>query len=89
MSAGGTAVQDAVIRMGNDIARQFAHRPREQAVEEISAHILKFWDPSMRAELSRCISLDAHDIEPILADAARNWPNEEDTQADRHEPSGG
>ncbi len=89
MNAGSTAVQDAVIRMGNDIVRQFAHRPHNQAVEEVSAHILKFWDPRMRTELSRCIALDDHEIEPILAEAALTWPDEEDTQADRREPSGG
>jgi len=89
MNTGHSAVQDAVIRMGHDIARQFAHRPREQAVEEVSAHILKFWEPGMRSELSRRIADNPHDIDPVLADAARNWPNEEDTQGDRHEPSGG
>ena len=84
-----TALHDAVVRMGADIARQFAHRDHDQAVEEVSAHILKFWDPRMRAELSRSVAAGDDDLEPILAEAVRTWPDEEDTQADRHEPSGG
>ncbi|KAB7744916.1 formate dehydrogenase [Nostocoides sp. F2B08] len=75
--------------MGADIARQFAHRDHDQAVEEVSAHILKFWDPRMRAELRRCVTEGDDDLDPILAEAVRTWPDEEDTQADRHEPSGG
>ena len=88
-AAPDTAVHDAVIRMGHDIARQFAHRPHEDAVEEVSAHILKFWEPRMRSELRRCVHVDDHDLEPILAEAVRTWPDEEDTQADRDIPSGG
>jgi formate dehydrogenase subunit delta len=82
-------VRDSVIRMGHDIARQFAHRDHDAAVEEVSAHIRKFWDPRMRAELLRCVTAGDQDVEPILADAVRTWPDEDQTQADRHEPSGG
>lgn len=89
MTAGHEPVNDAVIRMGHDIVRQFAHRNDDQAVEEVSAHILKFWEPRMRAELRRCVSLGGPGVEPILAEAVRTWPDEEDTQADRREPSGG
>ena len=66
-----TALHDAVIRMGHDIARQFAHRNHHDAVEEVSAHILKFWEPRMRAELRRCVAARDDDIEPILAEAVR------------------
>jgi formate dehydrogenase subunit delta len=83
------ALHDAVIRMGHDIARQFAHRDHDQAVKEVSAHLLKFWEPRMRAELRRCVGSGDHEVEPILAEAVRIWPDEDDTQADRTEPSGG
>lgn len=43
----------------------------------------------MRAELRRGVTTGDHDLEPTLAEAVRTWPDEEDTQADRHEPSGG
>ena len=83
------AVRVAVLRMGHDIVRHFAHRSHDQAVEEVSAHILKFWEPRMLAELRRCVREDSHDVEPILAEAVRTWPDEEETQADRDIPSGG
>lgn len=75
--------------MGQDIARQFAHRTHNEAVEEVSAHLLKFWDPRMRNELRRCVAQGDHELESILAEAVRDWPDEEYTQADRREPSGG
>ena len=89
VSADEIALHEAVIRMGHDIARQFAHRDHDAAVEEVSAHILKFWEPRMRAELRRCVDAGDHDIEPILAEAVRTHAHEDDTQADRHDPSGG
>lgn len=86
---GDRALHDAVIRMGNDIARQFAHRPREEAIEQVAAHLLKFWEPRMRDALRQGISLGGDDLDPVLVAAVRTWPAEEHTQADRHEPSGG
>jgi len=83
------ALHDSVIRMGHDIVRQFAHQPPEQAVEEVSAHLLKFWEPRMRSELRRCVAADDFNLEPVLAEAVRTWPDEDDTQADRDDPSGG
>ena len=89
MTASADTLHAAVIRMAHDIARQFAHRPHDQAVEEVSAHILKFWEPRMRSELRRCVTAGDHDIDPLVAEAVRIWPDEQDTQADRREPSGG
>lgn len=84
-----TARHDSVIRMGHDIARQFSHLDHDAAVEEISAHMLKFWEPRMRAELRRCVDGCDQEVDPILIEAVRTWPDEDDTQADRDEPSGG
>ena len=89
MTASADALHAAVVRMSHGIARQFAHRPHDQAVEEISAHILKFWEPRMRSELRRCVAAGDHDIDPLVTEAVRTWPDEADTQADRREPSGG
>ena len=89
MTASADALHAAVVRMAHDIARQFAHRPQDQAVEEVSAHILKFWEPRMRSELRRCVAAGDHDIDPLVTEAVRTWPAVEDTQADRREPSGG
>jgi formate dehydrogenase subunit delta len=53
-----------VIRLANDIAAQFRHRPEDEAAAEVAAHIRRFWDPRMRAELltladHRQVDLDA------------------------------
>ena len=89
MSPQGSVVHDAVVRMGHDIARQFSHLTHGAAVEEVSAHIIKFWEPRMRAELHRCVAAGNHNIDPILVEAVRAHTHEDETQADRHEPSGG
>jgi formate dehydrogenase subunit delta len=56
--------------MGNDIARQFAHLPTDEAVSTISAHIVRFWTPSMRARLSAQAMAGDDSLDPLLAAAA-------------------
>lgn len=58
------------IRMGNDIARQFATLPRDEAVETIAAHIERFWDPRMRATLAALAARGDDAMDPLLAAAA-------------------
>ena len=58
------------IRMGNDIARQFATLPREEAVTTISAHIERFWDPRMRARLVAIAEDGDESMDPLLIAAA-------------------
>lgn len=58
-------------RMGNDIARQFAHLPHDEAVATIAAHIAKFWGPRMRTSLITLVDSDADSLDPLLADAAK------------------
>lgn len=86
-----TAVErePAVIRLANDISRQFAHLPHPAAAEEVSAHLLKFWEPRLRIELRRRIAEHRWDLHPEVIAAVMTWPDEEHTPADRHEPSGG
>ena len=43
----GTA--QSVIRMANDIARNFAVQGEQAAVEATAEHIRLFWDPRMKA----------------------------------------
>lgn len=42
---------DTTLRLANDIAAQFAHHPPDDAVAAIADHVVKFWDPRMRAQL--------------------------------------
>jgi formate dehydrogenase subunit delta len=63
----GTAPE---VRLGNDIARQFAHRPRAQAVELIASHIERFWDPRMRARLRELVAAGDPDLDPLVVAAS-------------------
>lgn len=41
---------ESVVRMANQIARNFAVHGDERAVAETANHIAMFWDPRMRAK---------------------------------------
>ncbi len=60
--------------MGNDIARQFAHLPTDEAVEAIARHIATFWDPRMRRSLEALAAASDGSLDPLLAAAARRLP---------------
>lgn len=83
----------AEARMGNDIARQFAHLPAEAAVERVATHLRKFWDPRMRRRLLALVAAGDDSLDPLLAAAARVLPEAAGpTMVDRaemREPSGG
>ena len=59
----------AEARMGNDIARQFAHLPAPKAAEAIARHIETFWDPRMRRDLEALVASGDDTLEPLLVDA--------------------
>ena len=57
-------------RMGNDIARQFAHLSEQEAVTAIATHVQKFWDPRMRSRLRRLVQDEDPGLDPLVAAAA-------------------
>lgn len=60
----------AEARMGNDIARQFAHLPAAKAAEAVARHIETFWDPRMRRTLEALAAAHDDSLDPLLVDAA-------------------
>jgi len=58
-----------VVRLANDIARQFAHLPEEDGARAVAAHITNFWDPRMRAQLVEEVSHDPDRLDPLVLDA--------------------
>jgi formate dehydrogenase subunit delta len=61
------------IRMANDIAAQFHHRPPAEAAEEVAHHIQLFWEERMRADLLARIADGVEEddgIDPIVTAAA-------------------
>ena len=61
-----TATEPAVVRMGRDIARQFGHLPADSAAEQTAAHIVRFWEPRMRAELAAYLARPDIEVDPVL-----------------------
>ena len=47
-----------LVYMANQIGKFFANKPADKAVEGITDHILKYWDPRMRRAIAA--HLDAH-----------------------------
>jgi formate dehydrogenase subunit delta len=75
----------AEARMGNDIARQFAHLPPGEAAEAIARHIESFWDPRMRRGLEALVAEGDDSLDPLLVDAAGRLA----AHASRSEPDTG
>jgi formate dehydrogenase subunit delta len=65
-----TSLQTPESRLGNDITRQFAHLPHDEAVASITEHIKRFWDPRMRANLVASANAGEDTLDPLLAAAA-------------------
>ena len=57
-------------RMGNDIARQFAHLSPARAADAIAVHLETFWDPRMRRDLEALAAAHDDSLDPLLVDAA-------------------
>lgn len=54
--------------MANQIARNLELRGHDGAVEETATHIIKFWEPRMKAMM---LAGDRSQLSPIAADAMR------------------
>lgn len=59
------------VRLANEIARQFAHKPAEVAAVSIANHIKAVWDPRMKAALVAHADAGADDLDPVAALAAQ------------------
>lgn len=59
------------VRLANDIAVQFYHRPADEAASAIANHIRMFWDPRMRTELLTRAETDTTDLDPLVIAAVR------------------
>jgi formate dehydrogenase major subunit len=59
----------ALVRMANQIARQFAHAPEEEAVAVVASHLASFWEPDMRADLARALEHRTASALPVVVAA--------------------
>jgi len=58
------------VRLANDIARQFHHLGLEAGSVAVADHIIRFWDPRMRAALLDLVHEGGTDLDPLVAAAA-------------------
>ncbi|ONI84444.1 formate dehydrogenase [Actinosynnema sp. ALI-1.44] len=54
------------VRLANEIAVQFHHRPTDEAAAAIAQHIKLFWDPRMKADLLRRAETEAASLDPLV-----------------------
>jgi formate dehydrogenase subunit delta len=54
------------IRLANEIAIQFHHRPPDEAAAAIANHIRMFWDPRMVSELITRAETDTAALDPLV-----------------------
>lgn len=62
---------EKLVRMANQIATFFDSQKGEDAAEKTAQHLRDFWDPRMRAELSRALETgEADGLSPTARAAA-------------------
>jgi formate dehydrogenase subunit delta len=59
------------VRLANEIAAQFAHRPPTEAATAIANHMKATWDPRMKQALVQYLSSGGQDLDPMAALAAQ------------------
>ncbi|RZT07871.1 formate dehydrogenase subunit delta [Kribbella sp. VKM Ac-2569] len=59
------------VRLANEIAAQFAHRPPADAATAIANHMKAVWDPRMKQALIAHVASGATDLDPAAALAAQ------------------
>lgn len=59
-----------LVNMANDIGDYFAAEPdRAQAVEGVTSHIRRFWDPRMRKQIIAYYHTGGAELKPLVKDA--------------------
>lgn len=60
---------DKLVYMANQIAKFFAARKREHAVEGIADHLADFWDPRMREKIIAHARQGGEGLDPLAKEA--------------------
>lgn len=63
-----------VVQLAQDIARNLAHLPHDEAVAAIANHLRSFWDPRMRTQLKTIVEVDPSIVDPLVREAAARLP---------------
>ncbi len=57
-----------LVRMLDQIARNFSHHPADQAAGEVAQHLKSFWSPRMLSDLQQGVAR-GEQIHPVARDA--------------------
>lgn len=60
---------DRLVYMANQIGKFFAHQGEEKAVAGIANHIVRFWDPRMRAAIFAHLDAGGAGLDPFTRKA--------------------
>lgn len=60
-----------LVRMANQIARQFGYLPDDEAAANVAYHLHTFWTPRMIAGLEAHAAAQPGDFDPIVLAATR------------------
>ena len=60
-----------LVRMANQIARQFTYLTDEEAASKVAYHLHAFWEPRMIAGLQAHAAAQPADFDPIVLEATR------------------
>ncbi|MCC6470181.1 MAG: formate dehydrogenase subunit delta [Alphaproteobacteria bacterium] len=67
-----TAAAEKLVRMANQISRFFTSSGETQAIADTADHIVKFWDPRMRAQLLAHVDAGGTGLDPVALQAAKD-----------------
>jgi len=59
----------ALVRMANQIARQWAADPSADVVAAVASHLDRFWEHDMRVDLARAIGGGTITVDDIVVEA--------------------
>ncbi|MBU6497486.1 MAG: formate dehydrogenase subunit delta [Rhodospirillales bacterium] len=60
---------DKLVMMANQISRFFASQPGGQAARQVADHILRFWEPRMRAAMLVHFAAGGVGLDPVAREA--------------------
>lgn len=61
---------ERLVKMANDIGDFFKAEPdREEAIQGITHHIQRYWDPRMREQILEYLRLDGSDLDEVVREA--------------------
>jgi formate dehydrogenase subunit delta len=65
---------DRLVYMANQIGKFFAHQGEEKAVAGVADHLVKFWDPRMRAAIAAHVAAGGGGLDPFVLKAVQRLP---------------